>query len=99
MQKSRTQFEKPISGPKRIDEGDPSKSPTESQENFANENKHYNSCGRSISDADVKHKIDDVTETESESEIDLTSTESPKNLVFVNGCIDFSNNNLNKGSK
>lgn len=85
-------------GVKRMDEGDPSKSPTE-HENFANENKHYSACGRSISDADVKHKIEHAAETESESEIDLTSTESPKHLVFVNGCIDFSNNNLNKSSK
>lgn len=36
--------------------------------------------------------------SESESEIDLTTTGSPKNFVLVNGCIDFSNNNNNNNS-
>lgn len=47
-------------------------------------------------------KIKGTTEesgSESESEIDLTTTGSPKNFVLVNGCIDFSNNNNNHGDK
>lgn len=36
---------------------------------------------------------DNSEDDESESEIDLTTTNSPKRFVLVNGCIDFSNNN------
>ncbi|CRL05881.1 CLUMA_CG018998, isoform A [Clunio marinus] len=43
-------------------------------------------------------KSQDESESDEESEIDLTTTGSPKNFILVNGCIDFSNNN-NSGKK
>lgn len=46
-----------------------------------------------------KIKGTDESGSESESEIDLTTTGSPKNFVLVNGCIDFSSNNNNHGDK
>lgn len=56
-------------------------------------------------DKNFRSEIDKLNESgsESESEIDLTTTtsssiECSNGLVFVNGCIDFSNNNNNNNS-
>lgn len=47
--------------------------------------------------SDLKNNKND-SESEDESEIDLTTTGSPRDFVLVNGCIDFSNNNNNNNS-
>lgn len=88
---------------------DLSKSPT-SYEEFVNEKIHENLHRQAINSESDKKKceehFDDTkprsdlneSDSESESEIDLTTTGSPKNpknFVLVNGCIDFSNNNNN----
>lgn len=54
---------------------------------------------KDFDDENVSSDVKDDSESEDESEIDLTTTGSPKSFVLVNGCIDFSNNNNNKSDK
>lgn len=44
------------------------------------------------------NEMRDESESEGESEIDLTTTGGPKDFVIVNGCIDFSNNHNNNNN-
>lgn len=90
---------------------DLSKSPS-SYEDFINENVLKNSQHQQINsecdkkkkfendfdDEKLRSKMRNSSGSESESEIDLTTTGSPKNFVLVNGCIDFSNNNNNNNN-
>lgn len=81
-----------------------------SYEEFINEKVHESIKEHAINSESDKKKIEphfddkklrcDFNESgsESESEIDLTTTGSPKTFVLVNGCIDFSNNNNNNNS-
>lgn len=98
------------SGSKGINGNDLSKSAASTYEEFINEKVREKLQNESINSESDKKKIEgqfddkrlssDLNESgsESESEIDLTTTGSPNNFVLVNGCIDFSNNNNNNNS-
>jgi hypothetical protein len=85
---------------------DLSRSPTSYEDVIRNQQKHQIN-----SECDKKNEQDDFddkqlnsemkineSDSESESEIDLTTNGSPKDFVLVNGCIDFSNNNNNNNN-
>lgn len=65
-------------------------------DNNCDENKFKEDCDDKSSNSDIKDINSMQSESEDESEIDLTTTSSPNdNFTLVNGCIDFSSNNNN----
>lgn len=76
-----------------------------SQQQFESEcdkNRFKNDFDKESSECDekaFKKSRSERNSSDSETEIDLTTTGSPKDFVLVNGCIDFSNNNNNVNNK